>query len=546
MIVFVLLLLAIPSLDAAPILFARYNSYLNTRVCLCAARLERKPDPELITVQERWTGIDNFIRRHVPQDFQDGVSEFEMGLAKVAGLAILGDGKKALKSLSQEVLERRYLLPLCRVFGTFQYCLSKRISQDHVNGDDEVVKLPLAALGTVRQVTQVLFQNLIERSLISPSDSYGYLCHEYRAGKLSRYWFHKSHPDDPFYEIFLAPDSWLALVQFATYEVREGNLYSKLMLFNKSQLQEASGFLAYNVSCEEELDQASQKSSISYIVHAGQQGCPQKKLPPFYNLLPNCFYGSSTFPVLSDAIEHLWSVQPGLQMIPLFFMNKEPQGEERINAALFLEYCCWILDGGAEKESDFCDLFRDEIVQEGATNFLDWIRQNLFRQKAGNNFVDFLSALLSQLEQPVRASEVSYYRKHFAERRGCFAYPVQKINVKSKANIKANACWLEKQNRLRALSRWTHYVILRYLGKMAWKTFRDLARCVCVEISKTTHDMESSAICVQKFVTCLIEKVMPQDLFPDNAMVLSYRKKSEQKHFAFSEYAMHDGWGFIQ
>ena len=66
-------------------------------------------------------------------------------------------------------------------------------------------------------------------------------------------------------------------------------------------------------------------------------------------------------------------------------------------------------------------------------------------------------------------------------------------------------------------------MILNYLGEKREKTFQGLAE----EFGETmplndqeVGDIESSARCVQSFVTYLMEIVMPQELFSGNIMTL--------------------------
>ena len=508
------LFLGIPVADAAPIMFARYNNDLNTRVCLSAARMERIPDPELITAQERWAGIESFIRNHVPKDFQDNLFQSEMNCAGIAYREILLGGRYFLDALPQCVFERDYLLPLCRVLSTFQYLLVKRVGQDRINGDLGTIKLPLMGLHAVCQVTQILFKSLIGRSLISSSDLHGYLCHEYRAGQLAQYWFHKNSFKDPLYEIFLAPEGWLSFVHFASFEV-SGYLYSKSMLFNEGKLVETPGILAYSLSRGKNLEVVN--TEVAYIAYVGSSGCLDKKSFPS-NLPSRYLHPYSTYPCLEEAVNHFWQTQPDLKKNLIFFMSKPPLGRERLNAAFFLEYCCWVLDDEREQESRLADLFRSEIVTEGATNFLDWIRQKIFRKDVvDDDFGDFLRGLLNQLERPAKNAEVSFYRKHFEKHSGCFAYPALQHKKKTSSQNKAEVCWAVQESRLHVLFRWSHYVILKYLGELKWEAFKNMAKNFYVD---GDLDMENAAQCVLRFVAHLMERVMPQELFPSDARML--------------------------
>jgi hypothetical protein len=525
----ILLLAALPQhVNAAHIFSAHYNSFKNTRVCLLARRMEQGPTPELLNARERWLSVENFIGNHVSPNIQDHCSQSEMNLAQDAALAIFRGGEKFLIGLPVRTLERDYLLPLCRVFSTFQALLSRRIGQDRIQGGHGSVKLPLEASRTVRYVTDVLFQALIKRNLVVSSDSYGYLCREYREDRLVRYWFHTNHPSDPFYEIFLVTGHYTGLIHFTSFEVRNRQLFSKSILFHMGQIQEAQGVLAYHVLRGKNLGKPSEQLDVShitsYITYSGSLGWPEKKLSPFHNLPPHCFYEGSTYPTLESAVQRFWSIQPGLKNVPIFFMTRVPQAQQRLNALCFLNHCCWSLEGEDQNNPTLFQMTVDTNVEEGATNFLDWIREKLFRKKSiDDDFGNFLEMLLGQLEQPMVASGPGSYGEHFEKARGCFAYPIKAGKEKTKLDAKANTFWQEKECEFRMRSQWTYYVILNYLGEMGEKAFQGLAEEFGETIplnDQKVGDIESSARCVQSFVTYLMEIVMPQELFSGNIMTL--------------------------
>ena len=55
---------------AAPFLWARYDSMLNTRVCTLASRMRCSEVTALVTADEKWSSVENFIRKNGGGDLE--------------------------------------------------------------------------------------------------------------------------------------------------------------------------------------------------------------------------------------------------------------------------------------------------------------------------------------------------------------------------------------------------------------------------------------------------------------------------------------------